>query len=262
MSANAPAPPAPDGWLVSSLRLTAFPAAPAFESSREWWQGLIGSDPETSVERRQKSEREASGILDGTALALSVDLLRVTWACDPPAATDAQGHEWGIENIGRFVDRREWFSLLMQRWLGECHVPIKRLAFGGVIVQPTPDHPAAYEQLNRYLRCVDLDPASTDFLYRINRKRQSRVLGPATELNRLTTWMALKKVTARVLFSGGQAVIDPAPEAVPVYAARLEFDFNTSAERTDPLPQESLGELFAELTDLALETATHGDSRG
>jgi hypothetical protein len=74
----------------------------------------------------------------------------------------------------------------MDQWLQHCP-PINRLAFTGSLLQPVDNHPAGYEILNRYMRWVEIDPQSSEFLYRINRRANSTAV-QGLDLNRLSTW--------------------------------------------------------------------------
>src|SRR5262249_30103670 len=122
-------------------------------------------------------------------LSLAVDLFRVQWTAS--LVVDAANPPDNIPVIGQFLEKREWFRDLMVRWLREMERPIKRLAFAGALVVPVDSRRIAYERLNEYLRCVDLDPASTDFLYRINRAAPSSAVVAGLLINRLSTWGAL-----------------------------------------------------------------------
>ncbi len=257
MSANAPLPPPPETWLVESLRLTAFPVAPAFEQSHDWWQGVANGQPETSSEKRQKQQREDSGPFGGAELALAVDLLRAQWSAGP--IVNPEELPEGIPNIGPFVERRTWFRDLMGGWLGECNLEIKRLALGVVLIQPVFDRRTTYERLNQYLRRVDLNLDCTEFLLRFNRLQPTRTHVAGLNINTLTTWSGLKVSIAQFAVALGNPGITQAAMGVPMHACRLEFDINTDGEYPGPLPQAELQNLWGEFADLALEVATRGD---
>ena len=258
MSANAPLPPDPEVWQAQYLRLIAFPAEPAFEHAREWWRELTGDEPQTSTEKRQRQEREDSGPHAGVELSLAVDLLRVQWTAavvvDPANPLD------GIPVLGQFPEKLGWFRDLMARWLSGIGRPIKRLALAGALVTPVDSRHAAYERLDQYLQWVDIDPDSTDFLYRINRAIPVSSVVEGVAINRLTTWGAVIQTMYRHVMTPGslessQRTRDEA------HGVLLDLDINTSAERQTPLPQERLGPLFAELAEEALKIARHGDVR-
>jgi hypothetical protein len=244
-------------WQVESLRLTAFPVAPVFEQSHGWWRAVTNGEPETSSEKRQKQQREDSGPFGGAELALAVDLLRAQWSAGP--IMNPEEPPEGIPNIGPFVERRTWFRDLMGDWLGRCNLEIKRLALGGILIQPVDDRRMAYERLNQYLRRVDLNLDCTEFLLRFNRPLPTRSHVAGLSINRLATWSALKVSIARFAV----ALEDPgnarAAMGEPKYACRLEFDINTDGEYPGTLPQAEFRNLWSEFADLALEVATRGD---
>ncbi len=258
MSANAPPPPGPEVWQAQYLRLIAFPTEPAFDHSRGWWRDLTGAEPQSSTERRLKLEREDSGPHAGVELSLAVDPLRVQWTAALPV--DIANPPEGIPVIGPFLERRDWFRDLMMHWLDVMGRPIKRLALAGILIIPVDNRGAAYERLNQYLRWVEIDPNSRDFLYRINRALpNSRVVGDVA-INRLMTWAAVVQIYLRQVIMPGNldATQFVRGESLGVL---LDLDINTTAERQTPLPQDRLGPLFAELIDEARDIARDGDTR-
>ena len=64
--------------------------------------------------------------------------------------------------------------------------PIKRIALAGHLLLKSPARAEAYGALEKFLLCVNVDPLSTDLLYRVNRKRRSKQNN--WDINRLTTW--------------------------------------------------------------------------
>ncbi len=257
VSVNALPPPGPGVWQAQYLRLIAFPTVPAFGHSVNWWRDLTGVEPQSNIDRPQRQEQEVSGNYDGVELSLAVVLLRAQWTAVP--ILDPANPPDGFPRIGPFLERRMWFRDLMVRWLDQVQQPIRRLAFAGTLVQQVDDHRAAYERLDQYLRWVDIDPESSDFLYRINRRRPSNSGIAGLNLNRLATWAAMMFQIQRVAFVGGAPPVQqPGRES---HAATVDLDINTSADREEPLPRERLGQLFTELTDVALDVATHGDPR-
>jgi hypothetical protein len=259
MSREAPPPPDPTVWQAQYLRLIAFPVQPAFDYSRGWWRDLTGADPQTSTEKRQRQEREDSGPYAGIELSLAVDLLRVQWTA--ALALDLANPPSGVPSIGPFLARRDWFRDLMAPWLNALDRPIKRLAFAGALVTPVDDRRSAYERLNQYLRWVDIDPGSSDFLYRINRPRPSNSGVTGLTINRLTTWGAMVFTLQRGVLIMGDPAIHHHDRGPELFATLAELDINTSADRQEGLPRERLGQIFTELTDVALDIASHGDSR-
>src|SRR5438094_560296 len=104
MSERAEAPPGPEVWRAQNLRLIAFPREPQFAARQDWWRGLTGAEPESVIERRQKQEKEESGIFQDATLTLSIDLLRVQWTAAP--RLDAENINLGEQPpvLGPFMD--------------------------------------------------------------------------------------------------------------------------------------------------------------
>jgi hypothetical protein len=258
MSERAEAPPGPGAWRAQNLRLIAFPSEPQFAVRQGWWRGLTGADPENVVERRHKQEKEESGPFQGTTLTLGFDLLRIQWTAAPQL--DAENFNF-LEQppvIGPFMERKDWFRTLMEQWLPHCP-PIHRLAFAASLLQPVETHEAGYRMLDRYLRWVEIDPHSSEFLYRINRRRASGTGIPGLMLNCLSTWVMAKFAVLVRVIAGGH----PEQQVQPTesFACAVELDINTAPEFQGLLPQADLIRIFVELVEAGVEIATRGDPR-
>ncbi len=148
------------------------------------------------------------------------------------------------------------FSEMTKRWLAKCP-SIKRLAFGAVLLHPTADPKSSYEVLDRYLPDVRVSPSSSEFMYKINRTRMSRVL-QELKINRLSTWSALHWTLSITLgLSAGATTRELAPTQGD--ACKLELDISTDAEFSQQLPTDKLGALWDELIQIGIEIAEKGD---
>jgi hypothetical protein len=258
MSRDAPRPPEPTVWQAQYLRFISFPVQPQNTVNQNWWHEVARTERESRVEKKREVEEE--GTVDGVALSLSIDLLRVQWTAVP--RQNAETLLDGIPVLGPFLQWREWFQNVMNRWF-PLSPEIHRLAFAGVLIQPVGDRREGYELLNRYLRWVDLDPSSSDLLYRINRRIASRSLDDL-EINRLMTWSVGQfNVMMRVQLLGeaGQPRAEQT-EQVERHACVLELDINTVPEpRERVLPREALPQIFEELVNLGVDIAARGDER-
>jgi hypothetical protein len=257
MSDRAEAPPGPEAWQAQNLRLIAFPREPQFAVRQNWWQELTGAEPENVLEKRQKQEREEIGIFQGAVLSLSFDLLRIQWTVSPRLDADNLPAEQMPPVLGSFMEKQAWFRGLMERWLPHCP-PIHRLAFTASLLQSVPDHQDGYRMLDRYLRWVEIDPQSSEFLYRINRRANSGVV-QGMSINRLSTWLVGKFAVLVRIVEGGhpEQQIEPTEK----FACAVELDINTAPEFTGPLPHADLPCIFAELVAAGVEIATRGDAR-
>ncbi|MGO8898441.1 MAG: hypothetical protein ACLQU5_08830 [Isosphaeraceae bacterium] len=156
----------------------------------------------------------------------------------------------------RFPEATETFRNALRTWL-EDQPNVARLALGAIVKLPVDDREAGYGRISDYLP-FDVDPVrSSDFMYQINRARQSTVL-PEVTVNRLSKWSVGRLVRAAV-------ILDQVPVTVSIHevsqssSCRLELDINTSPNSPFPLPSARLPALFDEFVDWAREIITEGD---
>ncbi len=253
MSANAPPPPGPAVWQAQYLRLIAFPTQPHVGVDQHWWTDLTGAESESTT--RKRHEREEQGPFEGAILSLSIDLVRIQWTANPRID---ENQVQMPPTVGAFGERQAWFRGLMERWLEQCP-EISRLAFACLLLQPVESREVGYETLNRYLRWVDIDPQSSDFMYRINRRRESAAV-PGLSINRLGTWSVGRFVEVEAQIGPPGVTAQIVPQIA--HACALELDVNTVPEPANRiLPHQNLPRLFGELVDLGIDIATHGDVR-
>lgn len=239
--------------LAESLRLTAFLAPSAQVVDPPWWSGLVGAQPEIRTSKPSRGELQEAGPLGERTLTLSVLPGRVDWFLTPRIEPGAVPEtRWA----GRFEETAGEFSELMVRWLRDCP-PLVRLGFGGTAHELMPDKAAAYRRLAEYLSAVKLDPEnSQDFLYQINRPRNSAVI-EGLRINRLSKWSAAQFLPIRIAITPQQVV--QFPVVARDQSCRIEVDINSDPAFPGELPSEQLPGLFGELRDLALEVITRGD---
>jgi hypothetical protein len=141
---------------------------------------------------------------------------------------------------------------------------MKRLAFAGNLLQFVGSRTEAYNRLNRYLHGVqvDVDGDTTDFVYRVNRRRDSRTGIAGLRINRLCTWLATKLSFGMDAVSQGTGETQNVPIRLEQDACVLDVDINTVPDFPAPeLPHGSLLQIYTELVDIGLEAAELGDRR-
>ena len=154
--------------------------------------------------------------------------------------------------LSSYADAVPAFRRSAMQWLGfgDCP-PLRRLAFGAVLLKPVPSHDSGYETLGGYLPAVTMDPKSSDFLYQINRRRLSEVIDDLW-VNRLSKW-SIQRVESLTVSSDGTVV-----RGMGASACRVELDIN-SVPSAESLPADRLPRFFEELVVLAGEIALDGD---
>jgi len=243
-------------WQVEVLRLTAFPIAAAKLDEPKWWSELTGKQPEVRNVRPAKGELMEQGPFDQGSLSLQLQPLRIDWYFSQTIGEKLD--DILIPTVGSFTDLADKFVKLMLTWLSPSIVPpLRRLAFGAILLQPVEDHAKGYELLANYLPAVNLSSDSSDFMYQINRPRSSQLkLLTDRKLNRLSKWSCSA-------FQHGRLQISPEGSASVFgekqFACRLELDISTSADFKDELPHQILADLFRELFELGKEIAIKGD---
>jgi hypothetical protein len=252
-AANATRAPETD-WKVESLRLTTFHAAALLANAQGWWRGLTGSDPESVVSKPRGGERAEVGRYEGWPLALQVQQQpegRVDWV----AGGFAEAAE-NLEAVPRLVDRLPLFINPLKQWLQATCPETNRLAFGSVLRLDVPSREEGYRKLSNYLD-FDLNPEAYDFLYRINRKRQSAVVD-GLRVNRLSNWSVGFQQHRIVTIHFDSGAMEAEQERL-AYQCRLELDINTSPDFAGPLPHERLVALLDEIREFSLQIVREGD---
>jgi len=246
-------------WVIESLRLTAFPAAPFELRPNDWWQGVVGREPDKQVYRAGDGVRQDSGAIQleddhQALLVLNVTALRIDWMLVAPPISSIETIG-SIPSIGAPTVGIPRFQQLMREWLQRGDAPpLCRLAFGAVFLRSVPDLPAAYELLAPLVPWTP-EPEATDFLLQINHPRPSRV-EPAVTINRLSKWQ-----TATMDFI---ALVPGTPRLIPErrdVVARIEADLSSDAGRSEEIPGDLVVDLLGEMAEEISEGTTRGPRR-
>lgn len=236
-------------WQAESLRVTCFPSSATEFNAANWWQDVVGEQPENTIVRARDGFRQDEGNFNGRKVVLGIQPIRIDWLMK------SKGEE-GELTISSFQDSLDTFLELMSHWF-KISPPLRRLAFGVILASPVDDRKSGYELIANYLPNVKIDPVgSSDFLYQINRLRNSQLVSDL-EINRLSKWSVVKQGLARVdLLPEARVSLFPSSDT---FSCRLELDINTSADYKNDLPVDTLTNVFLELVDLAKEIALKGD---
>lgn len=241
-------------WKVEMLRVTAFPVSISKKADPGLWESLLEEAPEAALSRPKEQIYQEEGPLGAGKLILTTHPTRIDWihSVEPEMSE-------GFPSLGNFqVSEYDFFSLV-KKWL-QSIMPIKRLAFGAVLLYPVRSREEGYEKLSHWLPDIPLDGTNSfDFLYQINRPRGIDSPNRRILINRLSKWSVamLQRVHIGMEIKGQKASsLFPSDS---LCACRLELDINTSPQDVDQLPQDDLPVIFDHLVKLAEEIAEKGD---
>ena len=258
-----------DSWEPELLRLTGFTIGEV--DGEAWWPEVAAAPLEKEARDLREGTYQATGRLTGddgqeNVLRLQLAQGRVDWLQTPNQEPENQEPEispW--RTMGSLESSLPAFIALLQPWLSRVDADFTRMAIGVVARRTVESRESGYRILSKYLP-FELPVGSTDFLYQLNRPRESRALGDGSLVNRLQKWsvVSLKRVEL-TLGQGLGTTGEPGPSTEVIrpttlgHGCRLELDINTAAEREEPLPKERRVDILEELAELALEIASKGD---
>lgn len=242
-------------WQTELIRLTAFPSPSMSVANQNWWQDLMGETPTKQNKNLKTIEQLDEGPFKSGRLILSVSPLRIDWVY---RTQESHPDEFmaKLPILGSYEQVIKDFSEIIMPWFSTTNLDLSRLAFGCILLQEVDNHPNGYRLVSAYLPFDLNENNMSDFIYRINRKKQSELVS-GLEINPLSTWSAIALKNLSFTLSGSRLIQQDISNSL--YAARLELDINTSPDFEMDLPSEKLGRLFQELISLGTEIAKEGD---
>lgn len=237
-----------DEWLIESLRATVFPAPGSKPNPEGWWRDLVGSEPDTRTVKPATGEWVEEGPFGPARLVLTINPIGVMqWQLGAPPPTEISAD---IVSAGKLSELLPPFAKLVDLWFPKAPI-MSRIAFGVQALLPVAGHREGYEKLSTLLRAVKVDPATSEFLYRINRPRVSKTGIPDLQINRLSTWHVLKMALM---------VVGATPQVInEKYACRAQLDINTVPTFPGTFAAQQAAAIFGELLDLSFEILERGD---
>ena len=217
------------------------------------WEPLIGTAPEAVHRRpRDPSAKEEGPFLDGW-LSVEANNTRIDWRFDH----DPTNPPSELPIVGAYGTLHTEFRELMKRWFIDSP-PIQRIGYGAVLLLSVNDVAEGNSLLSELLPAVDIEQDTTDFLYRINRRRHAHSM-EGIEVNRLSTWSVASVVGLRVDMLPLERRMPTLTRIADRNACRLELDINTAPEFRSQIPTDTAPQLFDELVTLGNEIASSGD---
>jgi len=243
----------PSDWFVENMRFTAF-LQEAVAKQPNWWEEITSEPPDKKTSHPKEGFFQDEGIYRGSNLILSINPFRVDWIL----RAYVNDPDLGLPIIGDLINIEKIFFELIETWL-DISNPIKRIAFGAILLNPVQSITDGYKKISEFLPSVDIDENnSSDFLYQINRSRKSSIIDDLT-INRLSKW-SVAEINALLFEVNQDDKLSTKPfQGSRSIACRMELDINTSQHLSIALEKERLKPLLAELASLGNEIAEKGD---
>lgn len=224
------------GWQMELLRFSFIANEPVTAAGKNWWQTATGSAPETVVSKPNASEHSESGPFGSGQLEMKVAFNRVDWLYTPQISPGP-----GAPSLGDITDILESLHTPLTNWLAVDETPYVRLAFGPTMHLQVSDIADANRAVLAYLPFLQINPETArDVFSQINFPCNSATV-EGLVINRLNRFMCM---TAQMInITPGQAI----PIIKTLYFCRTELDFNTDAERTEPIPASRRVDVMREL---------------
>lgn len=243
-------------WHVDLLRFTGFPM-PDFQIEHpNWWKDVVEEPSETRLIQSRRGLFQDKGPYKEGELLLKIEPFRIDWLYRSIQSPEEQSKK---SSLGLFHEAISIFTTLTNKWFAmKDFPPLQRIAFGAIIYQPVASHEEGYKKLSKYLNAsVKLDPeGSSDFLYQINRPRDSNTDIANLKINRLMKWLVRRNRLIGFAFDDEHRDIYKGQET---FACSLEIDINTFPESNKRFSATECQIVFDELIQLALEISQKGD---
>lgn len=236
-------------WEALNLQLIAFPVEPKAGFNSNWWAEVTGVEPEEDI-RKKNGERVVDGHYGDHGVKLEIEPLRTVWTSGPLMQAAVEDLS-SVPTLGAFVPACDEFCELMGRWFAGSCPELNRIGFVGQLFLPQKTREDSYIALNDFLPSVKVDPNSSEFQYRINRKRPSAVI-VGEDISRLQTWSVLRYRVDAQVGDGVQSLGGS-------IGCMVQLDINTPPQNKTPLQRASLPLILRELATMAKEIAVKGD---
>lgn len=241
-------------WNVNTLRFTLFPSQP-YSINEESWKKIFGNPPDSYSHNIKNNKRHYEGEFGNGVMNLDLTPMRVDFNYVPKSSVPPS--EMFDLSLGPVEEVAQEFIFSMNKFLEIKDCPFaQRIAFAPSYFMPTETRMSGYKLLDKYLPKVEIDPEnSSDFLYQINRARESKVVNHLL-INRLTKWRVVQY----------QSIIPQNMKGVHLelstnkeYSLSLEMDINSQANYKQEFDLETQRKLFNEFIELSREILSSGD---
>jgi hypothetical protein len=240
---------------VSEIRFSLFAEKPITESPTQLFQEFFQHAPQVMINKLQDLMAEVSAsvgdtkyVLESTSAKLDfkiqpvIDVNSDTFTSKIPTVNANWTNEKVLECAKRIIDK----------------IPATRLAIGHKYLLQLDSREACYDKLNELINGLNIDAKASDFLYRINRRKQFTVNKDVQiQLNRIGQWSCLE-VDLRAINNVTKMV----ELSKDMFAVSLDTDINSAPENSNLVSKITVEErykLFDEILKQSAELALKGD---
>lgn len=241
-------------WQAESLRHTSFLLQPVEPTEKNFWELLVGKQPDQRISRANERLTIEEGPFSTGRLHVELRSDRIDWRF----TFDQNSSPANLPTIGSYEEVRGDFQDLLKGWPSVCP-PTNRIAYGAILILPVADLSTANNLIQGMMPMNRFNIANaTDFLFRINRRRNIQSRAGELSINRISTWSVANVSRILVdLSSSDRAKISTSDD---VCVCRLELDINTVPTPNVELDNDSLEDVFNTLVAFADEIAAQGDT--
>src|SRR5260370_21426889 len=150
-------------WQLEFARLIVYPVESPLVNPKQWWQDLAGQ-PDDFELRETRQSWKVTGSFRGARLSLTVDPNHIVWEVQPAKVEDEvlPGKVEELPTLGPYRDKLYEVVALLTPWFENARPPIRRLAFGGKLLQPAATVQQAFRVLAAHLPWMKLEPLPND----------------------------------------------------------------------------------------------------
>jgi|GEM_PF-6400216 len=204
------------------------------------WRAAFGGEPEEKKTRRPNII-EWQGGDQKWSQAMGCFSNRFDFVEEALVPLGSYFGEFDYNRLASAEDRFLDFARRSQEVAKVFPTPVRRFALGGMCWLDRGSREACYTHLNDMLDRVQIDPATMDFMYRLNQPIEV----DGIVVNRMGTW----SVVGHRNFE-----MNPHQESKPLdkeYSIQLQFDISSSSERTGPLDSGAVDKLLTTFAQAA-----------
>lgn len=227
-------------WNVESLRLTLF--VDDYKINKNLFLEITNNEPDNTSFRKIENIYQEEGFVDTNKLVVFQGLGRIDIVILKEPSSES------MRKLAEWIDI---FSNILNNWINNTNLSVKRLAFASLLKIYTNNNINAYEIIEKYLPRIKIDKEnSMDFSYQISRPKQSNVLN-SLKINSFSKWSVLI-VKSLIINNNNKTTYSE-----DKYLCQLELDINTDIENKQDL--SNISEIFNELKENAIHISINGD---